>query len=227
MSKKNIVKVAGFVGTLGAGAALVATAASGTGAWFTDSANGSLAASTGHLTLNTTDANLTFDNLVPGDYKTRDIAYNVDTTGPSDVWLVFDETSPAVGQFTGAKGGPYADGGLGRYGHFEAWNNGTRLFTSYNLAHVPASASGPACSVDANGHGGSTQQASSPTDTPPYCGVPYAIKIASNLTSGQGGTMHLVFGVTGKWTAQNAPVTNVPFKVVATQSGHRPDALNY
>ncbi|GAB3590403.1 hypothetical protein GCM10027446_05050 [Angustibacter peucedani] len=226
MSKRGILKISGFVGTVGAGAALVAAAAGGTGAWFTDSKDGSFTASSGHLTLNTTDRTLSFNELVPGEYKTRTIDYNVDASGQSDVWLVFDQANPGVAAFTGSKDGG-ADGGLGRYGHFEVWNGGQQLFTSYNLQHKGTSGVGDSCGVDADGHGGSNQQATSPTDTPPYCGVPYAIKIASNLSSGQGGTMSMVFGVTGKWRAQNTPVASVPFKVVATQAGHRPDAANF
>jgi hypothetical protein len=64
-----MVKVGGFVGTLAAGAALVGTAVTGTGAYFTDSKAGNLSASSGHLTLNTTDTNLSFRDLVPGEDK--------------------------------------------------------------------------------------------------------------------------------------------------------------
>ena len=103
-------------------------------------------------------------------------------------------------------------------------NGGAPVFQSYNLANGPAAQS---CGVDGNGNGGSSQQASSPTDTPPYCGVPTAIKLASNLSPGDVRTINLVFGVTGRWTAQNVPVTNVPFKVVATQVGIRPGAANF
>ena len=57
--------------------------------------------------------------------------------------------------------------------------------------------------------------------------MPTAIKLSSGLTTGQGATAHLTFGVTGKWTAQYASVASVPFKIVATQAGVRPDALNF
>ena len=162
---------------------------------------------------------------MPGTNKTRDIGYNVETTGPSDVWLVFDPTDAAYLKFTGAAGNTlYPAGGMGRFGHFAVSNDsGGPLFQSYNLAHV---ASG-GCAVDGNGRGGSNQQSTSRDDTPPQCGVPSAILIASNLSNGQGGTVHLTFGVTGRWTGQNATLTPVPFKLVATQAGHRPDAANF
>lgn len=221
-------KIGGFIGTVAAGAALVAAAAGGTGAYFTDSEPGSMSATTGQLKLNTTDTNLSFNDLVPGTNKTRDIGYNVETTGPSDVWLVFDPADVAYLKFTGAKGNAsYPGGGMGRFGHFAVSNDsGGPLFQSYNLAHVPSGEAG-GCAVNVNGHGGSGQQPINRDDTPPQCGVPSAILIASNLTSGQGGTAHLTFGVTGRWTAQNATLTPVPFTLVATQAGHRPDAANF
>ena len=220
-------KIGGFIGTVAAGAALVAAAAGGTGAYFTDSKPGTISATTGQLKLNTTDTNLSFKDLVPGTSKTKDISYNVETTDPSDVWLVFDPTDVAYLKFTGAKGNPsYPDGGMGRFGHFAVSNDsGGPLFQSYNLAHVEAGG----CAGDGNGRGGSNQQSTSREieGAPPQCGVPSAILIASNLTNGQGGTVHLTFGVTGRWTGQNATLTPVPFNLVATQAGHRPDAANF
>lgn len=221
-------KIGGFIGTVAAGAALVAAAAGGTGAYFTDSKAGSMSATTGQLKLNTTDTNLSFKDLVPGTNQTKDIDYNVATTGPSDVWLVFDPSDVAYLKFTGAKGNPlHLGGGMGRFGHFAVSNDSSGpLFQSYNLAHVPSGEVG-GCAVNAIGHGGSGQRPVDRADTPPQCGVPSAILIASNLTNGQGGTAHLTFGVTGRWTAQSATLTPVPFKLVATQAGHRPDAANF
>ena len=221
-------KIGGFIGTVAAGAALVAAAAGGTGAYFTDSKDGTISATTGKLKLNTPrGANLSFTDLVPGTSKTKDISYNVETTDPSDVWLVFDPADVAYLKFTGASQNPlYTPGGLGRFGHFAVSNDsGGPLFQSYNLAHV---ASG-GCAVDGNGRGGSNQQSTSREieGAPPQCGVPSAILIASNLTNGQGGTVNLTFGVTGRWKDQSVTLTPVPFKLVATQAGHRPDAANF
>lgn len=226
MSKKNIVKVAGFIGTLGGGAALVATAATGTGAWFTDSQNGSLSAATGHLTLSTTDRTMALTGLMPGENRAKTIDYTVSVSGgTSDIWLTFDPTSQAYAAFTGEKGNAsYPEGGLGRYGHFAVANNGTTLFSSYNLANAAAGVSGCA---DTNGHGFG-RMATSVSDTPPYCGVPGAIKIASNVADGQTGHLTLTFGMTGRATAQNqVEVANLPFQIVATQSGHKPGDANF
>ncbi len=221
-------KVGGFIGTLAAGAALVGTAVTGTGAYFTDSENGGLNASSGHLRLNTTDANLTFTDLVPGEDKTHKIDFNVDASGVSDVWLVFDKNETGYANWTGAKGDPLAPGGgLGRYGHFEVANNAGTLFQSWNLQNVPAGSSEVPCTTNENGHG-QGRPATSVSDTPPLCGVPTAIKIASDLTSGDGGTLKMTFGITGRWKAQDVPnVASVPFKVVATQAGIRPDAAHF
>ena len=232
MSKKNIVKVAGFVGTLGAGAALVATAATGTGAWFTDSEAGSMAASTGHLNVNLIDGhrNMSFQNLMPGDYQTDSVTYQVSQSGgASDVWLVFDPANTQVAAFTGAPDSTvFPGGGMGRYGHFAVKSGNDTVFVSNNLAH-PRAGSQPSesCSVDANGHGGSAAAPQSRDDLIPYCGVPYAIKLASGLANGATGTAKLEFGVTGRWTAQNVTLPTVPFTIVATQAGHRPDAANF
>ncbi len=228
MSKNSIIKAVGFVGTLAAGAALVGSAVTGTGAYFTSSKTGTLAASSGHLTLNTTDTNLAFSDLMPGEDKTKNIDFNTDSEGKSDVWVVFDKTSPAYGAFSGSNT-EYAGGGLGRYAHFAvSVNGGQPVFESYNVKNRDATdTTSLVCYVDANGNGGSAVRASSPTDTPPYCGVPGAIRIAQNLSNGEGRTLNVTFGLTGRWKGQHATLATVPFQVVATQAGVRPDALNY
>jgi hypothetical protein len=52
MRKSRAVRVAGFVGALGASAALVGFAATGTGAYFSDSHTGAINASTGSVKVN-------------------------------------------------------------------------------------------------------------------------------------------------------------------------------
>lgn len=224
LNKSKTARVAGFVAALGASATLVGFAANGTGAYFTDSAPGNLTGSTGHLRLNAdSDTNLNFSNLVPGEYQSQQVKYHTDSSTNEDVWLYFPD-GQAYGLFTGAKGGEVAGGGLGRYGHLEVDNsNGDALFSSYNLQDVQDGVSGCA---DANGHG-SGPQATSVSDTPPYCGVPHYMLLESNVPSGSYGSVTLKFGVTGRWTSQNAAVANVPFQLVATQHGIRPDAGNF
>ena len=195
MVSKKTVKVAGFVGALCASAALVATAATGTGAYFTDSHSGNLVDTSGHLQLSTTDTNISFTGLNPGQDKSQQIQYTptANSTSNEDVWLVFDTTSTAYGQFTGAKGanyGGYTGGGLGGYGHFKVISDQGYDFESYNLQVAPA---GQGCNINAEGNGGSAAKATGPdngSQSAPECGVPAAIKIGSNLAPGQTGGRH-------------------------------------
>ena len=60
--------------------------------------------------------------------------------------------------------------------------------------------------------------------------MPHYIKIESNVPSGSDRQMTLTFGVTGRQTQQGQdapPADAVPFQVVATQHGIRPDAENF
>jgi hypothetical protein len=228
VSKKQFFKVTGFIGTLAAGTALVASAATGTGAWFTDSEPGTITANSGHMSIDVpvADRSMNFANLMPGDYQHQTVNYTVhQSSGESDVWLVFSEKSPAVAAFTGPKDSAYhKGGGLGRYGHFLLrGTDDAIIFQSNNLAYHPTDESGPNCWVAADGHGGSDAQATSHNDAPPYCGVPYAIKVASNLANGTPGHFTVEFGFSGRQTEQGQSLAApVPFQVVVTQAGHGP-----
>lgn len=226
MSKKQFLKITGFIGTLGAGAALVATAATGTGAYFTDSASGTIHAQAGSLNLSTTDMSVNFTGIMPGEDRAKAINYSATaSSGNTDIWLTFDTTSEAYAKFTGEKNNAkWADGGLGRYGHFEVTNDGTPLFDSYNLQNASKDVSGCADSV---GHGFG-RMATGAADTPPYCGVPGAILLKSNVAPGNGGQVIITVGLTGRQTVQNqVQIDSLPFKIVATQHGHGPNDANF
>ena len=99
-------------------------------------------------------------------------------------------------------------------------------FTSYNLA----SGASP-CGVDGNGHGGSNAQAADATDfSVPFCPVPSAILLSSNLTYGQSASADVTFGFTKLLkdpAAQGHALALVaPFKLVATQHGILPNDVN-
>jgi hypothetical protein len=240
-------RLAGFVAAVGATALLVGAASGTTGAYFTDSHDGTVQGTSGHLKLNLSDASqlsMNFTDLVPGQDQTKHVVFTTDSssTVTEDVWVVFPTTTPAqqlaYAQFSGAKGEfGYTDGGLGRYGHVQigaTTGSYNRAFVSYNLANDPAlsdpiSGGNLSACYDGNGRGGETQQATSPTDTSMgYCGVPKAILVASDLSSGASGSVDIAFGITGKWTGQNLPVlAGVNYKIVATQHGVLPTALNY
>jgi hypothetical protein len=226
MRKSKAVRVVGFVGALGASAALVGFAATGTGAYFTDSKPGSINASTGSVKLivSPSDGKLNFTNLLPGEYQDQNIDYTAAGTGSEDIWMVLPSDGSAealVGQKDDGSGG-----GLGRYGHF-AVTAPDGSFTSYNLANRPPSdPNGPVCGVDGNGHGGSNQVAADKKDySLPYCAPANAILLQSGLTYGQGGRATVTFGFTPLLTGpQSGPLSQVAaYKIVATQHGIRPE----
>jgi hypothetical protein len=230
MSKKTMAKVAGFTAALGVTGALVGVAASSTGAYFTDSHSGTVSASTGGVHVNTSDLALNFTSLLPGEYKTNTVSYTAAGTGAEDIWLVLPSDGTA-GAFNGLGGSSAA---LGRYGHF-AVTSPAGSFTSYNLSTDPTSPSTASCGVDVNGHGGSNQEATSTNNADngsyvPYCAVPNAILLDSNLTYGQSGSADITFGFTKllKSAAQedSALASVAQFKIVATQHGIRPDDVN-
>ncbi|HEX4433063.1 MAG TPA: hypothetical protein VHZ96_27560, partial [Frankiaceae bacterium] len=204
MRKSRAVRVAGFVGALGASAALVGFAATGTGAYFSDSHPGAINASTGSVKVNVNpaDGNLNFTNLLPGEYQTQQVQYQATGTGSEDIWLVFPTTGGAGGTnpselFTGNPSDA-AGGGLGRFGHL-AVDAPAGSFTSYNLNNPgTGSHSGSTCGIDGNGHGGSNQQAASRADTTliPFCAPANAILLSSGLTTGQADAATITFGYT-------------------------------
>lgn len=233
MVSKKTVKVAGFVGALCASAALVATAASTTGAYFTDSKDGNLSATSGHLEVHTTGTNINFQGLNPGEDQSQRVTYTPtsNSTTHEDVWLVFKTDTAAYGAFTGANHvnyGGYEQGGLGGYGHFKVLSDQGYGFESYNLQVAADPNTG--CHINADGDGGSAERATGPdngSQSAPECGVPGAIKLGSNLAPGQASAATITFGLTGKATAQGVQEANVPFQIVATQVGIRPGTKGF
>ncbi|HEX4431919.1 MAG TPA: hypothetical protein VHZ96_21805 [Frankiaceae bacterium] len=234
MRKSRAVRVAGFVGALGASAALVGFAATGTGAYFSDSHTGAINASTGSVKVNIApgDGQLNFTNLLPGEYQTQQLQYQSTGTGAEDIWIVFPENANGASNpseaFTGNPDDGVA-GELGRFGHL-AINAPAGSFTSYNLANPGTSPghTGTSCPTDANGHGGSNTQAATRADIVDFCAPPNAILLSSGIAPGQLDSATLTFGFTplleGGQAAALAPVAS--YKIVATQHGVRPDDPN-
>jgi predicted ribosomally synthesized peptide with SipW-like signal peptide len=231
MRKAKAVRVAGFFGALCASAALVGVAAGGTGAYFTDSHDGTINATTGRIQVNVDPANgaLNYTDLLPGEYQSQRINYTAQPRGGTeDIWLVFPGNADGSDAFTQVSTpGPTP---LGRYGHFGLTSSAGASFISNNLSLDPAAGgsynTGESCSIDGNGHGGSTQTASDPSDhTVKYCAPMKAILLQSNMGAGEAGYADLSFGFTKILTApQNTNLGTVEkFKVVATQHGVRPD----
>lgn len=232
MQKKKAARLAGFVGALCASGALVGLTVSSTGAYFTDSHDGNLSASSGHLRVDVSGSSLNYSGLIPGQDQSKTIGFTP-TAGSAneDIWMVFDTNSAAYGQFTGTNHkdySGYSDGGLGGYGHFKVVGGQGYSFESYNLQVAADPSTG--CTIDANGDGGSAARATGPdnaSQSAPECGVPGAILLAHDLPAGYNGSATVTFGLTGKAKGQDTTYANVPFKIVATQVGIRPDAANY
>lgn len=236
MKKGKVARVAGFVGALGVSTVLVTTAVQGTGAYFTDSESGSISANSGSLTLDITNGSTTMDfaDLMPGKNVDNTVDYKVSvSSGTVDVWMVFDPNTHGYQAFTGGKNSPkVADGGLGRYGFFEvadsnalgtAFETGNLAYPDYNTSHNTWQSG--MCPTDENGRGGSGVTSTGGSDTPPWCGVPAKILLASNLGTNATGRVTVTFGLNGPLQEQQNQVEfggTVPFKLVATQHGQRP-----
>jgi hypothetical protein len=233
VKKSTTIRLAGFVGALCASGALLGTAISGTGAYFTDSHPGSINAGTGKIavTVDPADGQLNFDNLLPGEYQTKTINYTANPVGGTeDIWLVFpgDVTSEA---FTGNPDDGHG-GGLGAYGHFALDSTGGAHFTSFNLNNPrPTDHTSATCPIDAaTGWGGSNDAKANPSDTHlvPYCAPADAILLQSNMNPGDAGSADLTFGYTpllhGPQGAARSAL--VAYKIVATQHGIAPNDPN-
>jgi hypothetical protein len=226
MDKKKTARVAGFVGALGASALLLGAAANTTGAYFTDSHTGQLNAGTGHVTVDTTDLTLNFDNLLPGAYKTQRVDYTARGTDAEDIWMVFPNDAGQAEALVGAPDDGRG-GGLGRYGHLKIASTGGANFVSNNLSnHVAGDPT--SCNIDGNGWGGSTAEAASTATLVPYCAPANAILLQSGMNNGDGGHADVEFGFTKLLKGgQSGPLSKLAtFKIVATQHGVRPDNVN-
>src|SRR4051812_13993572 len=98
MRKGKALRITGFFGALCASATLVGFAATGTGAYFTDSHDGAINAGTGHIRVDVSpaDLQLNFDNLLPGEYQTQRVDYAAHpSSGSEDLWLVFPNDGSA------------------------------------------------------------------------------------------------------------------------------------
>ncbi len=215
------------VGAVGVAAiALIAAGAGSTGAYFTDSHNGAINATTGVVKVNVNpgDLALNFNNLLPGDFQTQNVVFQAAGTQAEDIWLVLP-TNGTAARFNGIAGtSPAGDLALGRYGHF-ALTSPAGNFTSFNLATAgDGDHAGNTCNTDTLGHGGSGIEAEHTNSLIDFCPVPKAILLASNFSAGRSGTAAITFGYTKKLTApMGADMGQVAqFKIVATQVGISP-----
>ena len=218
MARSRRFLAAGAVGV--AAVALIAASSSVTGAYFTDSKDGSINASTGVVQVNPTSSlTLNFTNLLPGEFQTNRVTYTAAGSGGEDIWLVFNDVANNVNFLSGAsQPGPAP---LGGFGHF-ALNSAAGSFSSWNLASGASQ-----CVTDGNGHGGSDVEGTKANPVP-YCPVPKAIMLSNNLKYGDTGYADITFGFTKRLTAPqgSTPGDIAPYKIVATQHGILPGDAN-
>lgn len=207
---KSILRIAGFIGSAGLTAALVGAAVNGTGAYFTDAKAGQISGTMGSIAIEGSGGTggnglgIKFTNLLPGDTATDTVNFKNTGKNVQDVWVVFDQE--ALGNGT-------ADAGLnslGRYAKVQVKSGSTTVFASGNL----------------NDDADSCPPGAGPA---PVCHpLPHILKLQDNLAPGASGSMTFSFTPSEKFKdVQNVTLLNLPYKLVATQDGIRPDnALN-
>jgi hypothetical protein len=211
VSKKQFLKVTGFIGTLAAGTALVASAATGTGAYFTDSASGTITGTMGTIMIrgadgNPANMNINFAHMLPGEANIKTIGFTNTGANPQDVWLVFDGPSLGDGQ-SGTDTGKINDRGTYAEVHIKSGN--TAVFDSANLnddSNTCPPGAGSSCNP-----------------------LPEMIKLRENVAPGGSGSFTFSYTAAAKYlnSEQGVAELTLPYKLVATQHGIAPDnALN-
>ena len=178
------------VGALGvAAAALIATGSGVTGAYFTDSASGSIHGTLGTVKVTTSETNFNWTNMMPGEPKSATVDFHNAGTGNQDFYLVFKNV-PAL----------HALNNLGTYGEVHiAIGDGTHLFDSANLQdgrHQVVAKDGTLVSSTTN----TCNNVFAQTD-PANNGcwpLPTSLKLASNVATGGGGSFTFSFNYAGK-----------------------------
>jgi hypothetical protein len=207
VSKKQFLKVTGFIGTLGASAALVATAATGTGAYFSDSASGTISGTMGSIKIQAGDGGpaattINFTKMLPGEAQSQTVSFTNTGQNVQDVWVVFDPA--ALGDHDHSTDtGKIND--RGTYGEIHVKSGNTAVFDSANLNDDPNSCApgtgNPACNP-----------------------LPEMIKLRDSLTPGGAGSFTFSYTPGAKYqNNQGLPEVNLPYKLVATQHGVSPD----
>lgn len=103
MRKSYVAKVTGFVGTTAATAALLGFAVAGTGAYFTDTEEGAIAATVGTIAVSAPDAgNVVLQEILPGEKRSYDVAYSNDGVSAQDVYVVMTDEHFAAVQHEGS-----------------------------------------------------------------------------------------------------------------------------
>jgi hypothetical protein len=222
MRKSKIARIAGFTVALGATASLVGFAATGTGAFFSDSSPGTITGSVGSILVSvsggngSSSTNFNFDRLLPGTPQTETITYTNTGNSPEDVFLTFPNATALS-----------ALNNLGTFGQVQVNNaGGTDIFDSQNLNDNSVS-----CPVGS----------STPTHPITCAPLPKQLKVDGNLAPGSSDTATFTFGYPSKLSGHGGGVWNswpvagqfttvpadgtgdgLPIAIVATQIGQTP-----
>jgi hypothetical protein len=220
MRKGTIIRTIGFIGSAGITVALVGAAATGTGAYFTDSKSGTIAGTMATVKIHTgggtgaDNLNFAFDKMLPGQAQTQTVTFQNTGNSSADIWVVFDKTD--LGNNPTPGGGTTSASGLnswGTYAEVHLATSGTEIFGSANLNDgYPCGT--PGTRVDAWG-----------VTDPTLCYLAGQYKLASNVGPTASGDMTFSFTPSKKFqnTAQGLPVLSLGYKIVATQVGIAPD----
>lgn len=203
-----MIRIVGFVGSVGVTAALVGAAAVGTGAYFSDAKSGDINATMGSIKIRGYDGGgsdavgITLRDMLPGQAQARTIRYQNTGHNNEDVWVVFPQS--ALGDFDHSTDDHLVND-AGHYAEIHVKGNGVPVFDSANLNDDSVSC--PPAGTDCNP-------------------LPTMLKVASNLTPGQVGDWSFSFTPGARYGngVQNLPVLHLPYTLVATQHGITPDA---
>jgi hypothetical protein len=222
LNKSTKIKIFGVTASAAVVLGLAAVASGATGAYFSDSKNGTVSGTVGTVKVitgggtGTNSSDLAFNNLLPGEPQTVTVGFQNTGTGPEDIWVVFQNPTALS-----------ALNNLGTYGELHIASSGTQRFDSNNL----------------NDHASCPPGQSSPTQGP-CAALPSKILLQSALGSGAAADVSFKFNYAGKlsnaanvsggvWNAYPAPGqstvdgtsgSGLPYQIVATQVGQVPGA---
>jgi hypothetical protein len=176
------VRLAALAATVAAAVAFGAIGVATSGAYFSDTHDGSVTGTLGSIRVTPTggsgtdNMDFSFEKMLPGVPQTAKLHFDNSGDNTQDVWLKFPNLTALS-----------ALNNLGTYGEAHVVVNGTEIWASNNLND-------------------------NTTTCPSGCNpLPSQLKLASGVKPGHGGTVEVTFAYAGKLKTQPAPGTTVPF----------------
>jgi hypothetical protein len=215
VSKIKLVRIGGFIGSVGLTVGLVGAAVTGTGAYFSDAKGGNINGTMGSINVEGYDGTgddhlgMTFTDMLPGEAQTKTVRFGNTGHNAQDVWVVFDQAK--LGDHSSATDTGLVND-LGRFGEIRVKSSGTEIFQSANL----------------NDDHATCPPGASDAEHPPCRELPHMLLLRENLAPGALGNFEFMFRPGARFkNNQLAPVLDLPYQLVATQHGITPDdALN-